>query len=406
MANVLDVYLGEDSVGSLEQVDQGRLVFTYSQSWLTNSISIPISLSLPLQKEPFDDQSTRVWFANLLPEGRIREAIAKRYSVNARNEFAMLEAIGHDCAGAISIWPRSEYEARESKRELITESKLAKLIKERKLPLLIAGENEVRLSLAGAQEKLALIYEDNQFYLTKEGAASTHILKPAIVDIEESVENEVFCMQLASACELATPSVNVFNLDKSVKVALIKRFDRKRQGNNVIRIHQEDFCQALGIPPDYKYQGEGGPDLVSCARAIRKWSIKPGYDLKIFIDWVIFNVFIGNCDAHAKNISFLFTHNGPVLSPFYDLMCTRVYDGLSDKLAMKIGGEDRINWLQERHWERFANEVEVKPKLIFERIKNMSNKILSESENISTTFENSKIVADIIKFIKNVSKNI
>lgn len=406
MSDVLDIYLGQDKIGSIEQTEKGQLAFSYSEDWLASSSCIPISLSLPLQIQPFDDQTTRVWFANLLPEGRIRETIAKRYGVNARNEFSMLKSIGRDCAGAISIWPQGEYEARKFKQKLIDKSDLAKLITNRKLPLLIADNDEVRLSLAGAQEKLPLIYKKNEFYLAKGGAASTHILKPEIEDLESSVANEIFCMRLASECGLNTAKANIVRLNQRVKVALIERFDRIQEEDNVVRIHQEDFCQALGLPPEFKYQSEGGPDLLSCINAIRKWSTKPGKDVIAFIDWVIFNVFIGNCDSHAKNVSFIFAKNGPELAPFYDLISTIVYEGLSDKLSMDIGDENRISWLQQRHWERLADEIDVKPKLVFDRLRLMNGKIIKASEDVTNDMKAVAIVDKIVLHIKSVSKKV
>ncbi len=407
MSKSLDIYLGSDHVGELQRNEHGDLQFTYIEGWLKSATRRPLSLSLSLKEKTFEDRATRVWFANLLPEGRIREAIAKRYGINQVSEFAMLEAIGRDCAGAVSAWPHGEYEVRESKREIIKSTELAEIIQTHKLPLLLADMKEVRLSLAGAQEKLALIYDDNHFFLTKGAAASTHIIKPAIGDgLHDTVQNEVFCMQLAKRCGLTAAIANVVNLNSEVKVALIERFDRKRVGDEIVRIHQEDFCQALGLPPEFKYQAEGGPDLTRCAEAIRRWSIRPGYDLRAFIDWVIFNVFVGNCDAHAKNISFLFSDKGPLLAPFYDVLSTRIYEQLSNKLAMKVGGENRIDWLQERHWQRFSSDINVKPKLVFERIKRMKKMINVESVETVKNFDDSSIINKITEHIVNVTKSL
>ena len=406
MANVLDVYLGSDHVGVLQQIERNQLEFSYAQKWLADSGNNPISLSLPLQPEPYDDLATRIWFANLLPEGRIREAVAKRFGINRSNEFAMLAAIGRDCAGAVSIWPQGEFKKRAANKESISHADLAELIQTHKLPLLVAGTNDIRLSLAGAQEKLPLIYNGNRFYLTKGEVPSTHILKPVIDDLSQSVHNEVFCMQLAAACGLNTAAASIVKLNAAVEVALIERFDRKQKNKKTVRIHQEDFCQALGMPPDAKYQADDGPDLARCAQAIRRWSIKPGHDLKVFIDWVIFNVFIGNCDAHAKNISFTYTPNGPVLAPFYDLICTRAYEDLSNTLAMKVGGEARINWLQERHWQRFADELEIKSNLIFDRLEYINKNITSSHSKVAEQFGKLQIIAKITEHIEHVSSRL
>jgi serine/threonine-protein kinase HipA len=162
-------------------------------------------------------------------------------------------------------------------------------------------------------------------------------------------------------------------------VYLIERYDRARDaGGQMHRIHQEDFCQALGVLPDAKYEKEGGPGLAHCVSLIREYSIQPAIDIKALLDWTVFNYFIGNADAHAKNISFLLLPEGPRLAPFYDLMCTAVYPNLSDRMAMRLGGEDRPDWIIARKWTQCAADLGIKEtimhKVLVEQIRDINER--------------------------------
>ncbi|MDH5728857.1 MAG: type II toxin-antitoxin system HipA family toxin, partial [Gammaproteobacteria bacterium] len=239
---------------------------------------------------------------------------------------------------------------------------------------LLAGEAGIRLSLAGAQNKLPIRYRNGQVSLPYGRAASTHIIKPAITHYESSVMNEWFCMRLAKLMDLPVPDVLIIGTE--TPVYCVERYDRIIvTDEHVERLHQEDFCQALGVAADVKYEKEGGPSLRDCFGLIRSASIQPAKDLNTALKWVVFNYLIGNADAHAKNIALLLTQQGPRLAPFYDLMCTAIYEGLSDRLAMKIGNEDRPDWVIERRWNDMANDLEIDYKLVRRLLAAMSHKI-------------------------------
>ena len=168
----------------------------------------------------------------------------------------------------------------------------------------------------------------------------------------------------------------------------MERYDRKRDpGGGVLRLHQEDFCQALGILPDQKYESEGGPKLSQCFLLLRDYSTRPAADQRSLLSWVIFNAFIGNADAHAKNLAILYDEKGPRLAPFYDLLCTQVYPDLAEKYAMKIGGENRPDWLQLRHWERLADELSLKKRFVLDMIQRMTGTIIIEAEKLAEDFQ-------------------
>jgi len=370
------VRIDEDVVGRLWLDEKKHFCFQYDKEWLERS-RIPLSLSLPLRVDPYTDDESHPFFANLLPEEKIRAVITRNLGVSLNNDYGLLERIGGDCAGAVSLYP----ETGEPKREPGTYRQLSldelnTIISELPQRPLLAGEKGIRLSLAGAQKKLPIFYDEQNFHLGYGTAASNYIIKPTIENLDTTVENEAFCMALAHELRLDVPR-SFIHQHGDTRVFVVKRFDRTVTSVGTKRLHQEDFCQALHIPPEYKYESEGGPSLAVCFSLVRQKSIKSGKDVLSLLNWVIFNYLIGNSDAHGKNISLLLLPEGPMLAPFYDLLSTRIYAhyGLAEGLAMKIGGEGDPRAIQKRHWEVFAEEVGIKPRLVLTRVADMSKRI-------------------------------
>jgi len=277
----------------------------------------------------------------------------------------MLEKIGGECAGAVTFIPEgaSLPEPDYTYRHL-NSAELAETI--RKLPRrpLLAGDDGIRLSLAGAQDKIAVRVIDGQISIPLNGAPSTHILKPAIERFEGVVFNEALCMRLAEAIGLSVARVEIGKVE-TIDYVLVERYDRAvnaKAPGDLTRLHQEDFCQALGIAPEQKYQNEGGPSLKQCFELIRAASSAPVIDLQALLDAVIFNWLIGNNDAHGKNFSLVY--RGEIgsglqtrLSPLYDLISTVYYPELSTKMAMKIGEEYASDRIAPVNFDRLAQEV-------------------------------------------------
>jgi serine/threonine-protein kinase HipA len=268
---------------------------------------------------------------------------------------------------------------------------------------LLAGEKGIRLSLAGAQNKLPVYMEGDKVFIAGGNSPSTHIIKPPIPGFEGTVENEAFCMTLAGRVGLSVPAV--FIRKQLDTLLVVERYDRKKDPSGVIlRLHQEDFCQALGILPDQKYESEGGPKLSQCFLLLRDYSTRPAADQRSLLSWVIFNALIGNADAHAKNLAMLYAEKGPRLAPFYDLLCTQVYPDLAEKYAMKIGGENRPDWLQLHHWERLADELSLKKRFVLDMIQRMTGTIIIEAEKLAGDFQREQgakaIIEEILALIR------
>lgn len=342
-------------VGELHQTDSGRLSFVYSQEWLRSETPRVISQSLPLREEAFEERACIGFFDGLLPEENNRELIAKNLGITSRNDFAMLKEIGGECAGAISLVETSAARVNQaaqykgvSKAELET-----LLLKLPKTPLL-AGMREIRLSLAGAQNKIALFKDTKGFALPLNESPSSHILKPDSPHFPKLVENEAYCLKLAAQCGLPTAEAEIINVGAQ-RCLLVKRYDRTKEDGKLRRLHQEDFCQALGISSRLKYQAEGGPSLENCFSLLREASAQPARDLITLFEASLFNYLICNNDAHGKNFSLLYS---PIeqrfsarLAPLYDLVCTAYFEDLSPKMAMKIGKTYLPSDLRLKHWE-------------------------------------------------------
>jgi len=403
MARTLDVWFHDRKAGRLTQDDSGRLIFAYGPEYLATEQRWPVSVSLPTQEKEFEDAVTRPFFSGLLPDEFVRQKIAKLIGVSPRNPFSLLEAVGGECAGAISFYPEGEPPHRENPDDIhfLDEGQLDEVFEELKRRPFFAGEKDIRLSLAGAQDKLAVRMIDGKLALMRGGAPTTHILKPLIVgqeQIKDSVHNELFCLLLARRCGLAVASAEIRFTGKQ-PFLLVERYDRQWQGGHVVRLHQEDFCQALSVPPENKYEREGGPSIAACLEVIQKHSIQPVPDRLAFLNIVIFNYLIGNADAHGKNFSLLHENGMPRLAPAYDLLCTAVYPDLSAKVAMRIGGKYLPDQVFLRHWHRLVVDTAGAKRAMEKTLAEAAKKTIDQASTLRVELTESGVRADIFDAI-------
>lgn len=403
MAYALDVYLLDQFVGRLEQNVDGDMVFHYTESWLACQNPVVLSQSLALRAEPFSHRECRGFFGGILPEGEKRESVARIFGITAKNDLKMLENIGGECAGAVTLLPADSLLPQQADTcRILTETQLADVLRQLPRRPLLAGEDRIRLSLAGTQDKLAVRITGSQVSLPLDGAASTHILKPAIAHLESVVVNEWLCMSLAKAMGLLTASVEIRQVEE-IEYLLIERYDRVQDENGAIkRLHQEDFCQAMGVVSERKYQSEGGLSLTQCFDLLRRVSSVPATELGHLLDAVIFNFLIGNNDAHGKNFSLLYDADANqrgtvVLAPLYDLVCTACYPELSGKMAMKIGGVYEPHRITPRHFERFAEETGLSKLLVKRRLLAMAKRMPSEISALAGAKTEGLRIAEFIR---------
>jgi serine/threonine-protein kinase HipA len=352
MSRVLDVYLHEILAGKLLQEDTGQLSFHYDDAYIASK-GLPISLSMPLSATRYGEKIARPFFSGLLPDDVLRHRLARYLGVSEKNPFALLEVIGGECAGALALYKEGQMPPLPQADDIepLDDRRLGEMLALLKRRPLIAGDGQMRLSLAGAQDKMAVAVVENRIALVRGSTPTSHILKPAIEDIKDSVQNEVFCLRLAGMVGITVPNVSMHWHDKT-PYFLIERYDRTyAEGVGLKRLHQEDFCQALSVPPELKYEREGGPTALQCLEVLKQYSPQTVLDQASFIKRLIFNYLIGNADAHGKNYSLLYQpgSRNPTLAPAYDLLCTAIYP-LSQKMAMKIGSKYDPSMVLLRHW--------------------------------------------------------
>jgi serine/threonine-protein kinase HipA len=407
MARTLDVYLYDELAGHLIQDDGGQMVFDYVEGWLEKPGATPLSQSLPLRRGRFTRKECRGFFAGILPEESKREIIARNLGISARNDYAMLEQIGGECAGAVTFIPAGEaLPERHYGYRKLTPEELAAILKELPRRPLLAGEEGIRLSLAGAQDKIAVRIEGGDICLPLGGAPSTHILKPAVERFEGCVSNESLCMKLAASAGLPAAAVETRTVG-GVDYLLMKRYDRTHRkvpvGEPVLeRLHQEDFCQAQGIVSETKYQKEGGPSLKQCFGLLREVSSTPVIDLARLLDAVIYNYLVGNNDAHGKNFSLLYHGVGTEsmevrLAPLYDIVCTVYYPELSRDMAMKIGGEYSSDKVKPKDFEILADEAGLAKALVKRRVPELADTVIASLGRVEIIHPVAEAVAALIK---------
>jgi serine/threonine-protein kinase HipA len=399
MARILDVFIHNNLAGHLIQDDGGQMAFNYDDSWLGREGAYALSHSLPLREEQFKQKECRGFFGGILPEEANRKTIAKILGISDRNDFAMLEQIGGECAGAITFLPEGTAlpDADDTYRD-ISDDELYTILEELPRRPLMAGTDGVRLSLAGAQDKIAVRYEDGNISIPLGNAPSTHILKPVIKEYDGLVFNEAFCMGLAKASGLSAAST-IIAQTRDKDYLLIERYDRViNDEGRVRRLAQEDFCQALGIASETKYQSEGGPTLKDCFALLRVASNLPVLDLKALLDAVIFNFVIGNHAAHAKNFSLLRQPGGTTrLAPFYDLVSTVYYPELTQNMAMKLGDEAKSTFILPANVETFAGNAGLGKALVRGRVQKLTQTIHDAIDNTEQAHDVATKVAELIK---------
>jgi serine/threonine-protein kinase HipA len=355
-------------VGRVHNDARGRLTFVYDDQWRNAPEAYPLSLSMPIVSKEHGRSVVEAFLWGLLPDNeQVLARWAAKFQVSARNVFALISHVGEDCAGAVQFVTPERLEAirngKEDKVEWLDESELAK-----RLRMLREDHAAWRLprdtgqfSLAGAQPKTALLLQNDRWGIPSGRIPTTHILKPPTGHFDGHAENEHVCLMLARNLGLPAAQSKVMRFKDEVAI-VVERYDRQQKGNDIIRVHQEDICQALGIMPTKKYQNEGGPSAVNIVELLRTYSTDRDADLDTFTAALGFNWLIAGTDAHAKNYSLLLSGPDVRLAPLYDIASILPYDEVDlrkAKLAMKIGGEYKVSLIGLRQWQKFAREARV-----------------------------------------------
>jgi serine/threonine-protein kinase HipA len=400
MSQTLTVRLHGRPLGTLEMVGSLRSPegwrFTYLDG-LEAQMGC-LSLSMPIRSAPYEGAVVRNWFANLLPEGRIKEVIAKRLRIPPSDDFALLAAIGGECAGAVSIGQDSATAADD-------ETDLETLF-------YLAGDGAIdgawalagaphRLSLAGAQDKLAVVREpDGRLRLPRHDELSTHILKPDSSSLRGLRELEALGLRLAAHVGLNVIDCELANVGGR-QALLLARYDRGANADgSPQRLHQEDFCQALGYPSEMKYQSQGGPTLAECAALIHTKASMGPKARQGFLDWVAFCALIGNADAHGKNLAILHGAQATFsLAPLYDLVPTIAFSEreIDRTPALAIGNAHHIDQVDASDWDVFAHQTGYAPRFVRRRVADLAERILVTLPAVLQALEREGADADLLR---------
>ncbi len=398
--NELNLWYEEQLVGYLWKNDLDRIGFHYDNDWLMEESSFPISLQIPLIEDEFlpDEGIAHRFFANLLPEGLARTNIIKSLKI-ADSDFSLLKAIGGECAGALNILPYTSVPVpqKDWTYTTLSDENLRALINRRGQVYSFRNSNDmpIRLSLAGAQDKCPVFIKNGALSLPDNGAPTSHILKFQVTDLRHVPAYETILMKLASSLELSVADIELRALDglpgenPEKSYVIIERYDRFQDNEGILhRLHQEDFCQALGYGHGQKYQFDEGPAFVDCLNLIKEKSDEPTVDTELLINWQIFNLLAGNSDGHAKNLSILYSGDNSLrLAPFYDLVCTRAIEHLDTNLAFAIGGQVNPRQISKNNWVDFAEENDIGSRFLLGLVKEQAEKILDTFPDVLQEFE-------------------
>lgn len=358
-ARHLDVLIAGTHAGTLSQDDSGTLSFRYLPTYR----GAPLSSSMPLSTRAYRDRSVTPYLWGLLPEDPVaRRDVASEAGISPNNPFALLGAIGLDCPGAVQFCPQGTTAFREERLVPVSDLEIA-----RRLSRGRAGghgwiaENE-HWSLGGQQSKFALRLQNGRWFSCEGSAATTHILKSGIGGLSHQALNEFVCMRLASRLGIPTAAVAYREFEGEPAI-VIERYDRTHLRDSVIRLHQEDLCQALGCLPANKYASDGGPSCSDVLRLLTSTGMTAQTNAVGFLQMLFFNYLTAATDAHAKNYSILLDANGAHrLAPMYDVASIAPYVDPSQwkakppRLAMSIGGENRAGHVSANDLRRLADQ--------------------------------------------------
>jgi serine/threonine-protein kinase HipA len=376
----LPVYFEQRLVGTIH-VDSSGPSFTYASGWIGLRGAFAISITMPLKSERFAPDIFLPWAANLLPESEQLRTLGQLLGMARSDVIGLLSAIGGDTAGALSFGQAGRASSVQW-RPVGKPEELERMIEDLPNKPFLVGEEGVSMSLAGVQSKIAVaVGDDCRICVPMNGSPSTHILKPDSPRLPGSVQNEAFCLTLAKRMRIPTPKVTTGRAGKRTYL-LVKRYDRTEVGGRCRRLHQEDYCQALGKPPSAKYEsnqtGIRGPTLKDMFDITRRHM--PPIEIVRLLDMVILNMLACNSDAHGKNYSIMVRASNASLAPMYDIMCGEVWENVTKNLAQKIAGISRADHLNRTHWQQFARECGLNPKQVIDRVAALGKSAIAEAE--------------------------
>jgi serine/threonine-protein kinase HipA len=411
----LTVKLAGQRAGMLWDTPEGALQFQYSADYIKRPNSYPLSLSMPLSEASYSGAVVSNFFANLLPDdSETRDMIGNILGISANNIFGMIQNLGRDLPGAVTVSSDDQDNTQSNEPHeqltLLETTDIENLYEKlEQQPFLLNPKGQVRHSVAGFQPKLGIRIVDKKFFIVGGDIPTSHIIKPEPPKWPGLAINEYFC--LATAGMAGLPIAKPFPVLGRRSAIVSARFDRIIDPENpeqLLKLHQEDFCQALGLPPSKKYQSEGGPTIEDCARVIAQTS-SPVENLLKFFDYLVFHYLVGNTDAHAKNYALIYTDGPkPELAPLYDVISVEMYrmfqgQKVDRKSAMKLGKRRLFSQVYPRHWKVVATQLGLSPTQALKRARALAERVKQASSMLLVKLVLERQVnPDLISRIKNL----
>ena len=385
MIKELIALLDGRETGRVVRDNRGKLTFIYNEQWRNAADAYPLSLSMPITLAEHPNAKIDPFLWGLLPDNEIILGNwARKFHVSARNAFSLIAYVGEDCAGAVQFVQPARLNAilgaAAPPIEWLDEKEIAKRLRALREDQSAwrAPRDTGQFSLAGAQPKTALLFENKKWGVPSGRIPTTHILKPPSGEFEGHAENEHFCLELARALGLPVVDSRIMHFKDEIAI-VIERYDRARVAASLHRVHQEDMCQAFAIPPTHKYQNEGGPGIRDIVGLLGENSSLPREDIATFLDSVVYNWLIAGTDAHAKNYALLIGAGGRIrLAPLYDVASVLPYPDINiekAKVSMKIGGEYRLRNIRPSHWRTLAVELKLDPDKTLRRVSDLAGQL-------------------------------
>ena len=399
----LIVCLDRLAVGRLSVAADGLWQFAYNGQGGGDSgsrrTSRPVSLALPRHQHHFHPETVSAVFGSLLPDGSLRQRVARSLGLSQANDFALLERLGQEGPGALTFYQSGGLPLESPPERVLNDKELRDLVAALPVQPLLADVDGLAKTLPGEFDKLPVKLDESGGRVVLGGQLTTHILKTAKPGLRETVMNEAFCMALAAAAGLPVSSARV--LRGSSNVLLVTRVDRVH-GASVLPVHMEDFGQALGYPAMRRYEREGGARVADLAHLLRACSTRPGVDIKALMHWLMFSFLIGFGAGHARQLALLHEEDGVRLAPFFGIWSTHIYSEMSYRMGVMIGREDRPDWLSPQRWLECGEDLGVRPRFVVEHLRQMAAQLPPLAREVGEAFQRQNGFAEIVKAIQSL----
>ncbi|MEX2480776.1 MAG: HipA domain-containing protein [Gammaproteobacteria bacterium] len=402
MTTELSVRLCGRPVGGLRAPTAERWSFTYDEQARHADGTAPPSLALPRSKARHEGEHVAAVFESLLPDGALRERLARSLGLPARNAFELLARVGRECHGGLTVHPPDDTAAMppmaQRPARVLDAVELRNAMAALLIHPLLAEVDGLAKTLPGEFDKLPARLLNGQVALVLDDALTSHVIKPARPGLRESVHNEGYCMALAGAYGLPVAPTTI--LSGRVNVLVVERLDRCLLGGQLTALPMEDIGQALGCSPAHRYEREGGPRLAEVAALLRRVSVCPALDLRALVRWTVFSYLIGFGAGHARQLALSSGSRGPTLTPFFGLWSTHCYPEMSLRMGFSIGIEDRPDWLTAERWAECAEALGIRPRFVQDELRRAAHTLPSLAATVAEGFQRRFGYADIIGAIR------